>query len=612
MDFRLSDYDLKQGDVVTMMGGGASVAHTVRQLFVTGIDLEAQTVAGTIDGTEDVHVWIGSVNLEVPAERAWLADFSGHDPPLLSPGACGGAEAWGTGGSSTIVDWCVPAPPQPAFPVGSHDGAFGESWASGCSAFGWVVDPGQPERELTVRILADDTEVAKGPANVLRSDVPDCTDGTCGFGFNLWGLITPGLEHTITAQAYDYETETWVSLAGTPKTLTCWGYPEGFHDGSAGIVDQDNCTAFGWVVDPDDQARDVRVEILSDDNWVAEVNANLLREDVEECTDGICGFSVNLWDLISPDVQHSITAQAYDEETSQWLNLEATPKGLTCQSPPPPWLIAFPENEAVEVYNWPAGASLHLSIDKGADGSPDLERDVTLPPEGEYDGWARIDLAGAYDLESGDVVSVTDGVAPRSLVVESLAVVAVDMAGNTVSGTASENASVQVWPHEFDQTATVDVIAVGGTWTADFTGVFTLTSDTCGRSRILDDDDDSTAVDWCVPPPPNPSFTDFPEGEIVEGWDWPLGAVIHLSIEDPATELSPDFEQDATVTLTPWGSGQLWVWFEFPGFYDMKPGDTVTLTDGVTPRVHVVQDLSITAADPEQNTVAGTAPRMRT
>jgi len=108
-------------------------------------------------------------------------------------------------------------------------------------------------------------------------------------------------------------------------------FPEGFHDGMEGTVNAAGCSAFGWAVDPDDLDRDLKIQILSDGSQVATTTANLLREDVGSCTGGTCGFYVNLWGVISADKAHKITVQAFDEESGDWWNLEATPKSLTCQ-----------------------------------------------------------------------------------------------------------------------------------------------------------------------------------------------------------------------------------------------------------------------------------------
>jgi hypothetical protein len=159
--------------------------------------------------------------------------------------------------------------------------------------------------------------------------------GTCGFGVNLWGLISAGQEHQIIVQAFDEETGTWVNLWATPKMLTCWGYPEGFHDGAQGVVDQYSCNANGWAVDPDDRDRDLQVRVLSDGEQVISAIANIYREDMDMlgiCPGGTCGWFTDLWGLISPDQEHQITAQAYDEETEAWLTLKPHPSHSPAKS----------------------------------------------------------------------------------------------------------------------------------------------------------------------------------------------------------------------------------------------------------------------------------------
>ena len=217
-------------------------------------------------------------------------------------------------------------------PTGYHDGMEGVVDAAGCTAFGWVADTDDPGRDLQVQIFADGNLVATTVADLLRPDVGECLDGTCGFNVNLWGLISAGEEHQIIVQAYDEETQIWVNLSSTPKSLTCWGYPEGSHDGGEGVVDQYSCNASGWAADPDDRDRKLQVQILADGIWAAETTADLLRPDVEACTGGTCGFYVDLWGLISPDVEHQITVEAYDFESDSWYSLGASGKLITCQN----------------------------------------------------------------------------------------------------------------------------------------------------------------------------------------------------------------------------------------------------------------------------------------
>jgi len=218
-------------------------------------------------------------------------------------------------------------------PVGNHDGIEGIVGFGSCKASGWAVDPDHVASDVTVRILSDSSTITTTVADQYREDLTGiCTGGTCGFSVWLWELITPGAEHQITVQAQDLDTDSWVDLGGTPKSLTCWGYPAGVHDGSEGIVGISECNAFGWAFDPDDYSRDVTVLILSDGITTTTAIADGYRGDINPvfCPEGTCGFSVDLWGLISPRVEHQILAQVYDQETDSWIDLDTVSKSLTC------------------------------------------------------------------------------------------------------------------------------------------------------------------------------------------------------------------------------------------------------------------------------------------
>jgi len=111
-------------------------------------------------------------------------------------------------------------------PTGFHDGFEGIVGAGNCAAEGWAVDPDDPYRDLSIRILADGAPVAAGTADLFRQDLVDAgvsPDGTSGFHVGLWGLVSTDVAHAITAQALDEETAIWVDLADTPRELTCLG-----------------------------------------------------------------------------------------------------------------------------------------------------------------------------------------------------------------------------------------------------------------------------------------------------------------------------------------------------------------------------------------------------
>ncbi len=113
----------------------------------------------------------------------------------------------------------------PAIPMdltGSHDGAADVVDAPDCRAYGWAVDANQPDLDLQVQVLVDDTLVATATADQYRVDLDAFAKcETCAFDVDLSTLVTPDMPHTIRVQAYDAASDTWLDLENSPVTLTC-------------------------------------------------------------------------------------------------------------------------------------------------------------------------------------------------------------------------------------------------------------------------------------------------------------------------------------------------------------------------------------------------------
>ena len=281
-----------------------------------------------------------------------------------------------------------------------------------------------------------------------------------------------------------------------------------------------------------------------------------------------------------------------------------TPLHVSAQEASTPWLIAFPENEAVEGWEWPAGNTVYLNINNAPQGFiRSGAADVT--PWGDPRTYVRFDFADSYDLKTGDVVTLTDNITTITYTVQNLSVTTVDATAETISGSADPGVVVQLWPHGYNPPDLVEATTTDqGTWLADFHTVgFDLVAGTGGRSQILNGLN-ATAVDWNIP---SPSLRAHPVWESVDGWYWPLSANLHLTIDDPNTLISPDLEMDEIVNVVSDPPNNESVWFNFAGIYDLKPGDRVTLTDGTTTRSLEVSILSIKSVNVETNIVTGIA-----
>lgn len=121
--------------------------------------------------------------------------------------------------------------------TGYHDAYSGTVPASQCRADGWAVYSNDKALDLNIRILSDGVQVATGVASTYRGDLETagvCTGGTCSFWINLAGLISTGVNHTITAQAQNPGDNSWVTLPASPKTLNCAA-------GTIGTLTATNC-----------------------------------------------------------------------------------------------------------------------------------------------------------------------------------------------------------------------------------------------------------------------------------------------------------------------------------------------------------------------------------
>ena len=99
-----------------------------------------------------------------------------------------------------------------------------------------------------------------------------------------------------------------------------------------------------------------------------------------------------------------------------------------------------------------------------------------------------------------------------------------------------------------------------------------------------------------------PGIRAHPVTDVVDAWWWPEDKMLTLTVDDPNTRKTPDIKMRKSGADIIAGT----VWFNLAG-YDLKPGDIVTLTDGLVTKSLTISNLTITSVDVDLNKVFGTA-----
>jgi len=94
-------------------------------------------------------------------------------------------------------------------------------------------------------------------------------------------------------------------------------------------------------------------------------------------------------------------------------------------------------------------------------------------------------------------------------------------------------------------------------------------------------------------------FVVFPEQDGVEGYGWPLGAEVTLTV-DGTKYASPQ-----TVGVNPSDPSSTYVLFDLAGIHDLVPAEVVELSDGDITKTHTITALAVTGFDVTANTLEG-------
>jgi len=559
--------DLQPGFLVTATQGTQVQTHTITDITINEVNVDEDIVSGTANPNAFVLVGVNSGDeglrlVQADSEGNWTADYKvpGSFPPWqatadIHEDTYVSASEFDDNGNNTSVNWHLA---NPTFGVRANtDQVEGWEWPLGVTVTVTVDDPETADVAPDITRFVNVYEAPWNPGEYrFDLDLNDVIDIQPGFLITAtYGETTK--QHTVLNLAFtdiDVDTDVVTGEAAAGSSVDIW------------TCDENGC----YNLDPD---------LVANENglWSADFTS--------------------IYDIVPGTWIDSSVRDEDGDQTMFGLNV------------PNPHLTDFPVNDAVAIWEWPDGSTVHLSVDDPSTiQSPDFEQELTIAVTtwGDPRTFARYEFSGEYDLKVGDVVTVTDGITPRTHVVQNLSVTAVNEATETITGEASPGEVVYVWPHEYGQYE-VHPTADGGVWLADFTSVgFDLQPGMEGRSEVRDEFGNSTAVDWHAP---NPRIRALPVVNEVHGYDWPMGASVQLTIDD---DTDPNngflYEDTKTVERMDWDWNHTEILFHlWEDDFTLQPSQYITMTDGNTIKTHWVTSLSVTTIDPVADTVSGKA-----
>ena len=570
--------DLKPGMYIVVSDGNSS-----KQLVVEPVSLDAfDPVSNILQGTAAPNrtVWVVAnnesvfcgVNIEIGLDGNWKVDFDdyGCDP---TEDMWAYAQVMDAEDDTTEVN--------PNFVDGWHDGAEGIGHANSCNVSGFALDTNDRERDLQVSVLSDGMEVASTSADFAWDDLKGVCgdDGSCGFYVNLWGLISNYEEHQITVQAYDEETEAWMDLGGTPRTLTCVNYDLYVLNVKTGEVERltttlENTGEYNpsWSNDGKKVVHDV-ADADSHNLYITDVKTHISTP-----LKGGEGGNDAVW---SPNGKWIVFDRRWYDDPNLYL---LPSKGGT------PQLVV--EN-AVNGDWSPDGQRLVFERSDGiwtASVGGDDENQVAeagYSPVWSPDGmWIAYDIDGdiwkievnEYGVRVGDPIQLTSGL--------------VGEAGPTWSQNGGSIAFISDASGDYD----IWKIPAEGGMPVQLRGAIGFDE----YDPAYSNNGQYIAYEGASEPSTPHVEADAWQDSYVLA-DWPTGQAINVSIDDPGTSKKPDYR----TTFTPDGStnGN----FFQPGF-NIEPGFVITAASKFFTKTLTVTELAATDIDAVNGIVAGIAP----
>ncbi|MBI3738362.1 MAG: PhnD/SsuA/transferrin family substrate-binding protein, partial [Chloroflexi bacterium] len=574
------DYDLKPGDIVTLTDGATTKTVMATNVTVTNVDAATNVAAGTAQPESDVHVAACDKNIcferwtKADLDGNWSTDFDEEVPGQQAFDIVAGigvaGEQFDDDGDSTIFQWDVSNPPYPNFSVRANNDQV-EAWE-------WTMGD-------TLTLSIDNPNTADNPDYTTNKTVTGVADWDprTYVSFDLSGI-------------YDIQPGDTVSMSNGSLTKTTIVANLSFTN-----VDLDTNMVYG-IAEPNQTVniwtcyngpcvnRDETAD--QDGNW----STNFAIPGEQDWEQGTMDLRPGSW------VDSNVTDEDGDQTMYGW-------------NVPNPMIVAYPNENYVEGWEWTVGRTVTIEIDDpdNGPGADFTDSKVVQVSEGDpKKSYVGFDMGG-FVLHPGQLVTMTDGTTTKNLVVRDISITEVNLAADTVSGTSDPGSEIHVYAQAENGTERHALADTNGNWLVDFSipgdgqneqQIFDIAPGSWLDARKLDEDGDASIARWYVP---NPNFQVRANEDRVEAWEWAEGETLTLEVDNPATTDNPDYRVTRTVEISPWDPNQTYADFNLWGVYDIQPGDTVRLSNGTITKTTVVTNLAFTAFDVDADTVRGIA-----
>lgn len=260
-------------------------------------------------------------------------------------------------------------------------------------------------------------------------------------------------------------------------------------------------------------------------------------------------------------------------------------------------------------YDWRPGNTVTVTLDDPSNGTGiDFTDSKTVDPYGTVIFYELNGIA----LGPGMFITMTDGLVYKTHTVIDLAVSGVDEENDIVWGTGQVGAIIcaQYCQYNGCHWRRFDTIGTDGSWQVDYSVLGSLPEEQLildlvpgiyGEMLFPDPDGDHTDVSWRN----RERFDAHPIDERVDGSGWLEGATLTIAIDDPITPQDPDYSNSTTVIRNPGDLTNTYFNLDFRGYYDLKPGDIVTITDGTITKTHTVSELRVLNVDFSSDMISG-------